>query len=411
MDTLKSMEMKHEYYDQALRSFLIGIEAADPMSAVRCELLSYDEVPTIIAVGKAAVKMTRAAIDVLKDFSEAIVVTNPENAVDFPGVKVFAAAHPIPNQIGLRASEAVTAALQRASKVSRPILCLISGGGSALLPAPCEGVSLSEKIDLNSILLSAGADIKTINLIRQQVSLLKGGGLLRYAAPSYVRSLILSDVIGDDLRVVASGLTTSPIGSREEARMALQAMGVWDRIPASIRVLLQRTDVSFKLPKAKNTLIGSNKLSLEAMYAYLERATVHFNPLIGDVATAAERVASSESGIHFFGGETTVNINGTGKGGRNQELALRVALLAREQAWKEPWLYLQGGTDGRDGPTDAAGGVVCDTTLNIMDSHGVNPERMLSNNDSYNALKVANALLITGPTGTNVADLGVLIKG
>ena len=143
MDTLKSMEMKHEYYDQALRSFLIGIEAADPMSAVRCELLSYDEVPTIIAVGKAAVKMTRAAIDVLKDFSEAIVVTNPENAVDFPGVKVFAAAHPIPNQIGLRASEAVTAALQRASKVSRPILCLISGGGSALLPAPCEGVSLS----------------------------------------------------------------------------------------------------------------------------------------------------------------------------------------------------------------------------------------------------------------------------
>ena len=133
--------------------------------------------------------------------------------------------------------------------------------------------------------------------------------------------------------------------------------------------------------------------------------------LVGDVVVAAKRVASSGPGIHLFGGETTVKVNGTGKGGRNQELALRVALLAREQAWRAPWLYLQGGTDGRDGPTDAAGGVVCETTLNTLESQGINPEVMLSNNDSYNALKAANALLITGPTGTNVADLGILIKG
>ena len=403
--------MRHKYHNQALKAFLIGIDAADPVSAVRQELIGYDEVPTIIAVGKAAVKMTIAAVDVLKDYSEVIVVTNPENAVEMPGIKVFAAAHPIPDQIGLMAGAAVIAALQRASKVCRPILCLISGGGSALLPAPPEGISLSEKIELNSVLLSAGAEIKTMNLIRQQVSLLKGGGFLQYATPSPVKSLILSDVVEDDLRVVSSGLTTSPIGSREEARVALKCLGVWDRIPGSIQSLLQRADLAFESSKAKNTLIGSNKLSFEAMSAHLGWSSVHYTPLVGDVAVAAERVASSGRGIHLFGGETTVKINGTGKGGRNQELALRVALLAREQAWKAPWLYLQGGTDGRDGPTDAAGGVVCETTLDTLESQGVNSDVMLSNNDSYNALKAASALLITGPTGTNVADLGILIKG
>lgn len=403
--------MRHKYYNQALKAFLIGINAADPVSAVRQELIGYDEVPTVIAVGKAAVKMTISAVDVLKDYAEVIVVTNPENAIEMPGIKVFAAAHPIPDQIGLLASEAVVAALQRASKVCRPILCLISGGGSALLPAPRDGISLDEKIELNSVLLSAGAEIKTMNLIRQQVSLLKGGGLLQYAAPSSVSGLILSDVVEDDLRVVSSGLTTSPIGSREEARLALKRLGIWDRIPESIQALMQRSDLVLEFPKAKNTLIGSNKLSLEAMSAYFERSRAHYTPLVGDVAVAAKRVASSGPGIHLFGGETTVKINGTGKGGRNQELALRVALLAREQAWRAPWLYLQGGTDGRDGPTDAAGGVVCETTLNTLESQGINPEVMLSNNDSYNALKAANALLITGPTGTNVADLGILIKG
>ena len=183
--------MRHKYYNQALKAFLIGINAADPVSAVRQELIGYDEVPTVIAVGKAAVKMTISAVDVLKDYAEVIVVTNPENAIEMPGIKVFAAAHPIPDQIGLLAGEAVFAALQRASKVCRPILCLISGGGSALLPAPRDGISLDEKIELNSVLLSAGAEIKTMNLIRQQVSLLKGGGLLQYAAPSSVSSLIL----------------------------------------------------------------------------------------------------------------------------------------------------------------------------------------------------------------------------
>ena len=250
--------MTHKYYNQALKAFLIGINAADPVSAVRQELIGYDEVPTVIAVGKAAVKMTISAVDVLKDYAEVIVVTNPENAIEMPGIKVFAAAHPIPDQIGLLASEAVVAALQRASKVCRPILCLISGGGSALLPAPCDGVSLSEKIDLNSILLSAGADIKTINLIRQQVSLLKGGRLLEFAVPSSVTSLIISDVIGDDLRAVASGLTVGPIGTSNEAIDALKKLNVWHQTPNSIRISLAKPRPILELLTSKNILIGSH---------------------------------------------------------------------------------------------------------------------------------------------------------
>ena len=147
------------------------------------------------------------------------------------------------------------------------------------------------------------------------------------------------------------------------------------------------------------------------MSSFCPSAIVHHAPLVGDVANAAVRVASVGRGIHLFGGETTVKINGKGKGGRNQELALRGALLADERGWNEPWLYLQAGTDGRDGPTDAAGGVVCDATIKTLKSKGIDLKQSLSNNDSYNALKHAGALLITGTTGTNVADLGILIKG
>ena len=403
--------MRHKYYDQALKTFMVGVHAADPVSAVKRALNGYEEKPTIISVGKAAVKMMSAANEALDDFVEAIAVTNSENFQKIEGVKVFISGHPIPNENGITAGQVVIKAVKDASKVRRPILCLISGGGSALLPAPRDGISLREKIELNSVLLASGADIKTINLIRQKLSLLKGGGLLRYAKPSHVTGLILSDVVDDDLRVVSSGLTTSGMGSREEACQALKALGVWEQISIAIKSLLVGAEEVDEFPIANNILVGSNILSLNAMSSFCPSAIVHHAPLVGDVANAAVRVASVGRGIHLFGGETTVKINGKGKGGRNQELALRVALLADERGWNEPWLYLQAGTDGRDGPTDAAGGVVCDATIKTLKSKGIDLKQSLSNNDSYNALKHAGALLITGTTGTNVADLGILIKG
>ena len=402
--------MFHPYYDQALKAFLSGVAAADPAVAVCKALPSFDQAPTLIAVGKAAVSMARAAQSVLGDLPEVLVVTNPENASDLPGAQVFAAAHPIPDQMGLKAGQTVIAALQRASAAQRPVLCLISGGGSALLPAPIVGISLQDKIDLNALLLASGANIEVMNLIRQQLSLLKGGGMLSYASPSPVTSLILSDVIGDDLRVVASGLTVSPIGTRLQACSELKALGLWGQTNAAVKTALERPEEIIDLPVTKNILIGSNVLSLAAMGKEIPEATIHKMPLVGDVSQAAARVAAAGPGIHLFGGETTVRLTGTGRGGRNQELALRVALLAEYQNWQGRWLYLQAGTDGRDGPTDAAGGVVCEASVSVMSSVGIDPNQLLANNDAYSALQAAKALLITGGTGTNVADLGVLIR-
>ena len=402
--------MFHPYYDQALKAFLSGVAAADPAVAVCKALPSFDQAPTLIAVGKAAVSMARAAQSILGDLPEVLVVTNPENASDLPGAQVFAAAHPIPDQIGLKAGQTVIAALQRASAAQRPILCLISGGGSALLPTPIVGISLQDKMDLNALLLASGANIEVMNLIRQQLSLLKGGGVLSYASPSPVTSLILSDVIGDDLRVVASGLTVSPIGTRLQACSELKALGFWGQTNAAVKTALERPEEIIDLPVTKNILIGSNVLSLVAMGKEIPEATIHKMPLVGDVSQAAARVAAAGPGIHLFGGETTVRLTGTGRGGRNQELALRVALLAEYQNWQGRWLYLQAGTDGRDGPTDAAGGVVCEASVSVMSSVGIDPNQLLANNDAYSALQAAKALLITGGTGTNVADLGVLIR-
>ena len=402
--------MIHRYYEQALKAFLTGVAAAEPAVAVYKALPIFNQAPTLIAVGKAAVSMAKAAQSVLGDLPETLVVTNPENAVNLPRAQVFAAAHPIPDQIGLKAGLAVISALKRASMAKRPVLCLISGGGSALLPAPIVGISLKDKINLNKLLLASGADIEVMNLIRQQISLLKGGGILRYASPSSVTSLILSDVIGDDLRAVASGPTVSPIGTRLQACAALRTLGLWDQIPTAVKTALERHEKVTDFPVAKNILIGSNGLSLAAMAKVMPEAKVHQMPLVGDVAQAAARVVAAGPGIHLFGGETTVKLTGNGRGGRNQELALRVALLAEYENWQGPWLYLQAGTDGRDGPTDAAGGVVCETSISAMISVGIDPKQRLANNDAYSALKAAKALLITGGTGTNVADLGVLMR-
>ena len=408
--------MIHPFYTQAAAAFDAGVAAADPAEAVRRSLPEFDRPPTVIAVGKAAVSMARMARSLLGPVPALVVVTNPENAAraqelpPMPEERIFAAAHPIPDQIGLQAAQAVKAALIAASQAGRPVLCLISGGGSALLPAPVAGVSLQDKIAVNAQLLASGADIEVMNLIRQQLSELKGGGMLRYAAPRPVTALILSDVIGDDLRAVASGPTVAPIGRKAQARDILQRLTLWHRLPETVRRVLQSADVPQDLPEARNLLIGSNGQSLAAMGAAYPTATLHPQPLIGDVTEAVRRIADMGRGAHVFGGETTVKLTGTGRGGRNQDLALRLALLAEAEGWKAPWLYLQAGTDGRDGPTDAAGGVVCETTLSQIRAVGLDPAGLLGNNDAYRALAAAGGLHITGATGTNVADLGILIR-
>ena len=401
--------------DLALQIFSAGVAAADPFKAVDRALVDkpMGEVKGktfVIAVGKAAMGMAKAANLRVFGPTETHVITNYENAEQVDFAKVYAAGHPVPDGNGTIAAQAVITILKNATADDQ-ILALISGGGSALLPAPVDGISLQDKAEVSRLLLGCGAEIGQMNVIRQQLSRLKGGGFLRLAAPAKVRALILSDVVGDDLRLIASGPTASAVGTRKQAVDLLKKYEIWAELPVSVQALLTSDQPDLPdCPDAENQLIGSNYISLQAMKKQAPAAKMVKEPLTGDVQQAAEIIAKSGQGITLFGGETTVRIKGDGLGGRNQELALRLALIAQKQGWKEGWVFLSGGTDGRDGPCDAAGGIVDANTLHKMRKAGVDPEKMLQNNDSYHALKAADALLMTGATGTNVADLQVLIR-
>lgn len=408
---------------EALRLFQVAVAAADPAGALRRAFLAHPvEVPPgggafiVIAVGKAAVPMAEMALTLLTGAGvRALVVTNYENARPVAGAEVMASGHPVPDENGARAGEAVAQLLETAGKKDR-VIALISGGGSALLPAPAPGLRLADKVAVNQLLLTNGFEITEINLIRQQLSRLKGGGMVRLAAPAPVTGFILSDVIGDDLRAIASGPTVAPLGSRLEARNLLQSRGLWDRLPGPVRDHLSRPAPELPpAPPVRNLLIGSNRLSLAAVGEASSIATVVSDRLIGDVGEAATSIlqaarrADDAMQMLVFGGETTVTLRGKGLGGRNQELALRVALSMPDLG--RDWAFLSGGTDGRDGPTEAAGGLVDAGTEPRIRKAGGDPLALLRENDSHSALALAGDLLVTGATGTNVADIQILALG
>jgi len=412
---------------EAFRLFEAALLAADPAHALRA---SFAEKPPqrpvrngtyiVVSIGKAAIPMAEEALRFLTDAPvRALVVTNYENARDIAGATVIASGHPVPDENGLRAGQAVID-LSRAATADDRVIALISGGGSALLPAPAEGLTLEDKAAVNRILLANGYEISEMNLIRQQLSRLKGGGMLRLAAPAPVSAFILSDVIGDDLRVIASGPTVAPIGTAADARRLFEDKGLWQQLPAAVRAHLERSEGTAVTPPAhRNILIGSNRKSLEAIEAASKSQNTRIvsDALIGDVGDAADFILRAADAIPggqpaclIFGGETTVTLHGNGRGGRNQELALRVALAAPERL-RRPFAFLSGGTDGRDGPTEAAGGLVDQESAARMRAAGVNPEALLANNDSNAALAASGDLLTVGATGTNVADVQILLFG
>ncbi|KEO61614.1 glycerate kinase type-2 family protein [Thioclava indica] len=409
--------------DQRVRAiFDAGVAAADPAQAVAQAMdWAREDMPgpggcwQVIALGKAALAMAGAALADLPGGTGALIVTNPENAdgAALPeGARLIVGDHPVPGAGSEAAGRAILETLARLGPQDR-VLALISGGGSALAVAPVDGVSLSDKAEVSRLLLGCGADITQMNLIRQQLSQLKGGGWLA-ASAAPVTGLILSDVPGDDLAVIASGPTVSPIGTRVQARDLCRDLGIFDALPAPVRAHLTQADAPRDLPAARNRLIGANAISVAAMLeAGAQEAPF---ALSGDVADLAPRIVAlladlAPGQVLAFGGETTVTLRGDGLGGRNQELALRVALLAEQAGVSGAWRFLSGGTDGRDGPCDAAGGVVGPRTCQAIREAGENPDALLANNDSYRALKAGQALLVTGATGTNVADLAVLARG
>ena len=393
------------------RIFAAGVARADPGRAVTEALNALDpdvRPDAILALGKAAVAMTAPALARFPGVP-ATVVTNPENAADLPGATVILGGHPVPDAGSVAGGAALLSAAEALGAGMRALV-LVSGGGSALAVAPVAGVSARDKAEVSRLLLGAGLDIRAMNTVRQALSRLKGGGLARAAAPARVEALILSDVVGDDPAIIASGPTVVPAGGPEVARDLLAEVGLWDRVPASVRAALGRPAPP-PPPAAGWRLVGSNRLSVEAMAAAASDARMDPAPLEGDVAEAAARVAAVAEvpGTTLWGGETTVVLRGDGRGGRNQELALRVA-MALEGA-SRPWAFLSGGTDGRDGPTDAAGAIVDGGTLARVRAAGLDPSAMLARNDSYPALDAAGDLLRTGGTGTNVADLQILRVG
>ncbi len=438
----------------SLTIFQAGINAADPYVAVN-NCLNYTnehlEIALdlknkkkrsgnwakihIIAFGKAACKMAKAANDAIPNeylASKPIAITNDDNAIALNDIEAISAGHPLPNKAGQKAAQQIINRLKN-TQAGDLVLVLVSGGGSALIPYPAKGITLNDKIATTNLLLASGADIKQINCVRKHLSGIKGGHLARLAAPTDLHTLVLSDVLGDDLSSVASGPTVPDITTFAEAIAILKAKKVWDKVALNVQILLKKgaqgeiretpkpDEIFFQ--NTSHTLVGSNSVSLNAMNRTAKamgyKTEIFSRQLTGEAKDAAELFVQhakilmknglTEPTAILSGGETTVTLKGTGRGGRNQEMALSFAIIAERQTLKNKWVFLSGGTDGRDGPTDAAGGIVDPETISRIKQKRANPKNRLNNNDSYSALKKSQDLLLTGATGTNVADLQVLL--
>ncbi len=416
--------MKTNLHQHAKQIFQAGIDAANPYDAVKKHFVLTDNFSKIhiIAFGKAACSMANAAQELIPSnlLGDTIAVTNYENVVTVENVEVIGASHPLPDLAGFAAAKKV-AQITKTAKLNELVLVLISGGGSALIPFPVDAISLAEKIATTNLLLSCGATIHEINCVRKHLSQLKGGQLANLIAPATCHALILSDVLGDDLSVIASGTTVADETTFTDAVAILKAKNVWEFVPKSVQNHLENAvcETPKFLENVENTLIGSNLMSVEAavkMGQSLDYCVIrHDYPLCGEAREVAEAFVLTaknfeKSKIAFItGGETTVTLRGNGKGGRNQEMALAFAIAAEKYGLNGEWTFLSGGTDGIDGVSPAAGGIVGNSSLQRMRKAGENPVELLENNDSYHALKSSDDLVITGATGTNVADLQILL--
>lgn len=427
-----------------LTFFQAGVAAADPQTAVihylsdnqHRQFFSHNAAKIhIIAFGKAAcimAKAARQAIPVNKCIEPGIIVTTYDNVIPVDGFQVIGAGHPLPDQKGLQTAKKVVEKCQNA-KQNELILALISGGGSALLPYPVEGISLADKIATTELLLASGATINQINCVRKHLSKIKGGGLARLAAPADLHALILSDVLDDDLSAIASGPTVADPSTFADAIEVFKSKMIWDKAPVTVKNYLEQGAAGLQAETVKpaspifkrtsQTIIGSNAISVDAIFTAAQQqkfvTTIYSKQLAGEARKVAEQwvldcqeqlaKGLNKASAQIAGGETTVTLTGNGKGGRNQEMALAFALAAEKHPLTCEWTFLSAGTDGRDGPTDAAGGIVNNQTLHKIRTAGIDPEAALLNNDSYTALLAANALVMIGATGTNVADLQILL--
>jgi glycerate 2-kinase len=411
----------------AVTCALAGIAAVDPGDLVRSALDRHrvDGDVSLIAVGKAAGSMASAALGVIGPSVRRGVIISPDPVtIDANAIACFVGGHPIPNERGAEGARAVLEVVE-SLRADETLLCLISGGASALTTLPASGISVDDVASATTLLLRAGAPIEQLNCFRNHIDQLHGGRLASLAVPARVVAFVLSDVVGDSLATIASGPTVADPTTIADAIAVCRSCGVWDRLPASIRLHLESaTDESPKsgdprLRHAENYVIGSNVTAAAAACSQAQAlgyaARIVTTSLTGEASVAGAEIVKAardecarvgERVALIYAGETTVTVHGTGTGGRNQELVLGAA-IAMDGVPGIAVVSL--GTDGVDGPTDAAGAVADGDSISKARSHGLDARAALAANDTHTFWKSIGALVRTGPTGTNVMDIIVAV--
>ena len=427
--------------------FHAGLLSADPAIAINShlklcknilivadttfDLAEFEEI-LVIGAGKACAAMAKELENILGSrITRGSINVKYDHIASLETIELVEAGHPIPDENGRIGAKKLFDMAKNAHEKTL-IFCLISGGGSALSPLPCDGISLAEKQETTKILLACGARIHEINTIRKHLSLIKGGGLAKAAYPATIISLILSDVVGDDLDVIASGLTVPDTGTFADCKNIIDSYNIALTLPKNVLNHINKgcngeipetpkpDDPYFK--KVKNLIIGNNFNTLIAARAKAESLgynTIILSSLIEgetkDIAKMHAAIAKEVlktgnpvplPGCIISGGETIVTMDHHGLGGRNQEFVLASAI---EIAEENNIVVLSAGTDGTDGPTDAAGAIADRNTLEKARDLGISAKKYLTGHDSYNFFKKIDDLIITGPTNTNVMDLRIFL--
>ncbi len=433
--------------------FLAGLSAADPYQAVRRHLSRQKDILRvkpgsasteqqydltrfrkifILGAGKASIPMAAACEDLLnREISQGVIITKYGHRKPLRILEILEAGHPVPDAASLQGARKIAAILKETRKDDL-VIFLTSGGCSALLAQPVPSVTLTEKKRLTDLLLRSGANIQEINTVRKHLSLVKGGNLARASYPSTVINLILSDVVGDDPDVIGSGPFVPDPSTFQGALEVLEKYSLTSRVsPKILKHLTSGKEGKIgETPKAgapcfrkvSNLVVGNNLTALESAAVTARGLGYQTHILTAQLQGEAREIAKVYAAIakevkrsgHPFsppvcilaGGEPTVTIKGRGLGGRNTELALALAIETKNL---RNMVFLSGGTDGTDGPTEAAGAIVNSRSYGKAIQQGLNPAAYLRDNDSYSFFKKTGELLLTGPTGTNVMDIHILL--
>ena len=454
MNTLPSA-LSGDLRQVAWQMIRAALEAVEPAAAVknyfdsRPDLVSQIKTTPgqliVVGAGKAGAPMAEAIEEIFGDqittghvivkygyVSEKSKIENPRPKGQSK-IHIVEAGHPVPDEAGLRAAQEIVSLLQETGP-DDTIICLISGGGSALLTLPAEPLTLSDLQAATTALLAAGATINQVNTLRKHLSAVKGGRLAQIAAPASVYALILSDVVGDPLEVIASGPTVPDPTTFADAWAIVEQFQLQRTLPEAVIRRLRAGlaaevsdtpkpgDLIFE--RVHNIIIGSNRLAAQAAVKAAQQAGFEARLLttflegeareVGKVIAALAKGLARDEGplprpaCLVLGGETTVTLQGHGRGGRNQEMALAAALALA--GWSN-LLITCFGTDGSDGPTDAAGAFADGQTVGRAQAIGLAPVEYLQRNDAYNFFAALNDLILTGPTNTNVNDLTFILAG